>query len=47
MAVEPRIAPVPVVDEAQHLRNDELENLRLPAYYAMDSEPRLCCCWLG
>ena len=28
--------------QAQHLRNDVLEDLRLLTNYAMDSEPRLC-----
>ena len=34
--------PVLVVDEAQHLRNDVLEELRLLTNFAMDSERRLC-----
>jgi len=42
LAVECRIHPVLVVDEAQHLRNDVLEDLRLLTNYAMASEPRLC-----
>jgi type II secretory pathway predicted ATPase ExeA len=36
-----------VVDEAQHLRNDVLEDLRLLTNYAMDSEPRLCLLLVG
>ena len=39
---ECRIHPVLVIDEAHHLRNDVLEDLRLLTNYAMDSEPRLC-----
>lgn len=42
LALESRIHPVLVVDEAQHLRNDVLEDLRLLTNYAMDAEPRLC-----
>ena len=34
--------PVLVVDEAQHLRNDVLEELRLLTNFAMDSERRPC-----
>ena len=34
--------PVLVIDEAQHLRNDILEDLRLLTHFAMDSENRLC-----
>jgi type II secretory pathway predicted ATPase ExeA len=47
LAVECRIHPVLVVDEAQHLRNDVLEDLRLLTNYAMDSEPRLCLLLVG
>ena len=47
VAVESRIHPVLVVDEAQHLRNDVLEDLRLLTNYAMDSEPRLCLLLVG
>lgn len=47
LAVESRIHPVLVVDEAQHLRNDVLEDLRLLTNYAMDSEPRLCLLLVG
>ena len=36
-----------VVDEAHHLRNDVLEDLRLLTNYAMDSEPRLCLLLVG
>ncbi len=47
LALECRIHPVLVVDEAQHLRNDVLEDLRLLTNYAMDSEPRLCLLLVG
>ena len=36
-----------VVDEAQHLRNDVLENLRLLTSYAMDPERRPCLLLVG
>lgn len=45
--LESKIHPVLVVDEAQHLRNDVLEDLRLLTNYAMDSEPRLCLLLVG
>ena len=47
LAVECRIFPVLVIDEAQHLRNDVLEDLRLLTNYAMDSESRLCLLLVG
>lgn len=47
LAVESKIHPVLVVDEAQHLRNDVLEDLRLLTNYVMDSEPRLCLLLVG
>lgn len=42
-----RIKPVLVVDEAQHLRAEVLEDLRLLTNYKMDSENRLCLLLLG
>jgi general secretion pathway protein A len=39
---EPRLRPVLVVDEAQHLRPDVLEDLRLLTNYEMDSQNRFC-----
>ena len=36
-----------VIDEAQHLRNDILEDLRLLCNFAMDSENRLCLLLVG
>ncbi|MBW6494709.1 MAG: AAA family ATPase [Burkholderiaceae bacterium] len=47
LAIESRIHPVLVIDEAHHLRNDVLEDLRLLTNYAMDSEPRLCLLLVG
>ena len=42
LAGEARIRPVLVLDEAQALRSDVLEEMRLLTNYAMDSENRLC-----
>ncbi len=39
---EAKQLPVLVIDEAQHLRNDVLEDLRLLTNFAMDTEQRLC-----
>ena len=36
-----------IVDEAHHLRNDVLEDLRLLTNYAMDAERRLCIVLVG
>ena len=36
-----RQLPVPIFDEAHHLRNEVLEDLRLLTNFTMDSEPRL------
>lgn len=47
LVLETRIHPVLVVDEAQHLRNDVLEDLRLLTNYAMDTERRLCLLLVG
>ena len=44
---EAKQLPVLVIDEAQHLRNDVLEDLRLLTNYAMDSENRLCLLLVG
>jgi type II secretory pathway predicted ATPase ExeA len=44
---ESKIFPVLVVDEAQHLRNEVLEDLRLLTNYAMDAERRLCLLLVG
>ena len=42
LVTEAKQLPVLVIDEAQHLRNDILEDLRLLTNFAMDSEHRLC-----
>ncbi len=47
LVLESRVHPILVVDEAHHLRNDVLEDLRLLTNYAMDSEPRLCLLLVG
>jgi type II secretory pathway predicted ATPase ExeA len=44
---EAKQLPVLIVDEAQHLRNDVLEDLRLLTSYAMDAENRLCLLLVG
>ena len=45
--LEARIHPLLVVDEAQHLRSDVLEDLRLLTNYEMDSQNRLCLLLIG
>jgi type II secretory pathway predicted ATPase ExeA len=47
LCLDAHVAPVLVVDEAHHLRNDVLEELRLLTNYAMDSENRLCLLMVG
>ncbi|WP_373047157.1 ExeA family protein [Vulgatibacter sp.] len=47
LSEESKIRAVLVVDEAQHLRNDLLEELRLLTNYAMDSQNRLCLLLVG
>jgi general secretion pathway protein A len=44
---ETRIRPVLILDEAQWLRSDVLEEMRLLTDYAMDSESRLCLLFCG
>ena len=44
---EPRLRPVLIVDEAQHLRSDVLEDLRLLTNYEMGSQNRLCLLLIG
>ena len=44
---EAKPLPVLVIDEAQHLRNDVLEDLRLLCNFMMDSENRLCLVLVG
>jgi len=47
LVLETKIHPVLVVDEAQHLRNDVLEDLRLLTNYDMDAQRRLCLLLVG
>ena len=42
-----KLLPVLIVDEAQHLRNDVLEDLRLLTNFNMDAERRLCLLLVG
>lgn len=44
---EGRQLPILVIDEAHHLRNEVLEDLRLLTNFAMDSENRLCLLFIG
>lgn len=47
LALELKQRPVVIIDEAHHLRNDVLEDLRLLTNYCMDSENRLCLLLVG
>lgn len=47
LSQEARLHPVIIVDEAHHLRNEVLEDLRLLTNYAMDAERRLCLLLVG
>ncbi len=47
MVQETRLTPVLVFDEAHHLRNEVLAELKLLTNYAMDSENRLCLLLVG
>ncbi|HHD56322.1 MAG TPA: AAA family ATPase [Desulfobulbaceae bacterium] len=47
LCLELKIRPVLIIDEAQYLRNDVLENLRLLTNYEMDSQNRLCMIFVG
>ena len=47
LATEARQQPLLVFDEAQHLRSEVLEDLRLLTNFAMDAEPRLCLLLVG
>ena len=47
LCVEAKARPILIVDEAQHLRSDVLEDLRLLTNYNMDSENRLTLLFLG
>jgi len=44
---EAKHQPVLIIDEAHHLRNEVLEDLRLLTNYAMDSDNRLCLLLVG
>jgi type II secretory pathway predicted ATPase ExeA len=47
LCTDARCRPLLIVDEAQHLRPDVLEDLRLLTNYQMDSENRLCLLFIG
>jgi type II secretory pathway predicted ATPase ExeA len=47
LCLDAKIRPVLVIDEAQYLRNEVLENLRLLTNYEMDSQNRLCMIFVG
>jgi len=47
LCLEAKIRPILVIDEAQYLRNDILENLRLLTNYEMDSRNRFCLILVG
>lgn len=47
LAAEARQQPILIIDEAHHLRNEVLEDLRLLTNYAMDAERRLCLVLVG
>jgi type II secretory pathway predicted ATPase ExeA len=47
LSLEAKQRPVPIVDEAHRLRNEVLEDRRLPTNYRMDAENRLCLLLVG
>ena len=47
LVLEGKQRPVLVIDEAHHLRNEVLEDLRLITNYEMDSDNRLCLLLIG
>lgn len=47
LTLEAKQRPVLIVDEAHHLRNEVLEDLRLLTNYEMDSQNRLCLILVG
>ena len=47
LSLETKKTPVLIVDEAHHLRNDVLEDLRLLTNYELDSVNRLCLLLVG
>lgn len=47
LCLDAKMRPILIIDEAQYLRNDVLENLRLLTNYEMDSQNRLCMIFVG
>lgn len=47
LTLEGKQQPILIIDEAHHLRNEVLEDLRLLTNYAMDSANRLCLILVG
>lgn len=47
LTLEAKQRPVLIIDEAHHLRNDVLEDLRILTNYEMDSHNRLCLLLVG
>jgi len=47
LLLEGKQQPLLIIDEAHHLRNDVLEDLRLLTNYEMDSQNRLCLLFVG
>ncbi len=47
LLLEGKQRPVVIIDEAHHLRNDVLEDLRLLTNFEMDSQNRLCMLFVG
>jgi len=47
LSLEARQRPILIIDEAHHLRNEVLEDLRLLTNYQMDSDNRLCLLLVG
>ena len=47
LVIEGKQRPVLVIDEAHHLRNEVLEDLRLLTNYEMDADNRLCLLLIG
>ncbi len=47
LTLEAKQHPIVIIDEAHHLRNDVLEDLRLLTNYEMDSHNRLCLLLVG
>ena len=47
LCLEAKVRPILIIDEAQNLRSDVLEDLRLLTNYRMDSENRLTLLFIG